>query len=69
VLGLEERLEHAGRLVDAQVVEDHEVEDQERQQAPGQAEQQPGGMPGRLVGAEGCEGWHAWNITLLLARA
>ena len=49
VLRLGERLEHSGRRVDAQVVEDGEVEDQERQQGAGQAEQQPGGVPGGLV--------------------
>ena len=46
VLRLGERLEHAGRRVDAQVVEDGEVEDQERQQGAGQAEQQARGVPG-----------------------
>ena len=45
VLRLGERLEHPGRRVDAQVVEDGEVEDQERQQRAGQAEQQPVGGP------------------------
>ena len=45
MLRLEERLEHPGRRVDAQVVEDREVEDQKRQQGAGQAEQQPRGMP------------------------
>jgi hypothetical protein len=49
VLRLGERLEHSGRRVDAQVVEDREVEDQERQQGAGQAEQQPGGMAGGPV--------------------
>jgi hypothetical protein len=34
---------------DAQVVEDGEVEDQEREQGAGQAEQQPCGAPGGLV--------------------
>ena len=46
VLRLGERFEHAGRRVDAQVVEDGEVEDQERQQGAGQAEQRPGGGAG-----------------------
>ena len=48
MLRLGERLEHAGRRVDAQVVEDREVEDQQREQGAGQAEQQPGGVPGGL---------------------
>ena len=42
-------LEHAGRRVDAQIVEDRQVEDQEREQAPGQTEQQPGGRPEGLA--------------------
>ena len=50
VLRLGERLEHSGRRVDAQVVEDGEVEDQERQQGAGQAEQQPRRDAGGLVG-------------------
>jgi hypothetical protein len=49
VLRLGERFEHSGRRVDAQVVEDGEVEDQEREQGAGQAEQQPGGAPSGLV--------------------
>jgi hypothetical protein len=49
VLRLGERFEHPGRWVDAQVVEDREVEDQKRQQGAGQAEQQPGGVPRGLV--------------------
>ena len=49
VLRLGERLECAGRGVGAQVVEDREVEDQEREQGAGQAEQQPGGAPSGLV--------------------
>jgi hypothetical protein len=49
VLRLDERFEQSGRRVDAQVVEDREVEDQKRQQGAGQAEQQPGGVPrGRI---------------------
>jgi hypothetical protein len=49
VLRLGERFEHSGRRVDAQVVEDREVEDQKRQQGAGQAEQQAGGVPRGLV--------------------
>jgi hypothetical protein len=49
VLRLGERFEHSGRRVDAQVVEDGEVEDQEREQGAGQAEQQPCGAPSGLV--------------------
>jgi hypothetical protein len=45
VLRLGERFEHAGRRVGAQIVEDGEVEEQERQQGAGQAEQEPGGTP------------------------
>ena len=48
MLRLGERFEHSGRRVDAQVVEDSEVEDQERQQGAGQAEQQPGAPGGRV---------------------
>jgi hypothetical protein len=52
VLRLEEGFEHAGRRIDAQVIEDDEVEDQERQQGADQAEQQRRGATGGLV-AEG----------------
>jgi hypothetical protein len=45
VLRLEERFEHAGRRVDAQIVEDREVENQKRQQGAGEAEQQREGTP------------------------
>jgi hypothetical protein len=45
VLWLEERFEHAGRRVDAQIVKDCEVEDQKRQQGAGEAEQQREGTP------------------------
>jgi hypothetical protein len=58
VLRLGERFEYSGRRVDAQVVEDREVEDQKRQQGAGQAEQQPGGAVTRgLVGVDVI--WHA----------
>ena len=60
VLRLGERLESAGRRVGAQVVEDREVEDQERQQGAEQAEQEPGGSAGD-VGV--LMSWHASNIT------
>jgi hypothetical protein len=49
VLWLGERFEYSGRRVEAQIVEDREVEDQQRQQGAGQAEQQPGGVPRGLV--------------------
>ena len=49
VLGLGERLEHPCGRVEAQVVEDREVEDQKRQEGAGQAEQQLGGAPRGLV--------------------
>ena len=48
VLRLGERLEHSGRLVRAEVVEDGEVEDLQRQQRGGQAEQLSGGTAGEL---------------------
>ena len=43
VLRLGECFEHSGRLVRAEIVEDGEVEDLERQQRGGQAEQLAGG--------------------------
>ena len=49
VLRLGERFEHSGRRVRAEVVEDGEVEDLERQQRGGQAEQLSGGTPGEHV--------------------
>ena len=49
MLWLGERFEYSGGRVDAQVVEDRQVEDQQRQQGAGQAEQQVGGVPRGLV--------------------
>ena len=49
VLRLGERLQQSRRRVDAQVVEDGEVEDQKRQESAGQAEQQTGRVPRGLV--------------------
>ena len=45
MLWLGERFQDPGRRVDAQVVEDREVEDEKRQEGSGQTEQQLGGAP------------------------
>src|SRR4051794_13838984 len=45
MLRLDERLERPGRRIDAEVVEDGQVEREERKESSSQAEQEPGRMP------------------------
>src|SRR4051794_28468470 len=68
VLRLGERLEDPGRRVDAQVVEDGEVEGQERKQCARQAEQQPGGRARGPVDGGGGEGGHAEEHNFVIVR-
>jgi hypothetical protein len=63
VLRLGERLDDSGGRINAQVVEDRDVEDQKRQQSAGEAEQQPLGTPERLVHMQVGGYWHELNIT------
>ena len=65
VLRLGERLEHAGRRVDAQVVEDREVEDRSASRAPVRPSSSPAGRPAGLFWVARCElAWAEHNLVI-----